>query len=281
MLIQTPDPHHFNEKAQQIRAHVPTALTQRGLLPKFMSWRLTQDPSTGLVVLFGILNDKYIAEHTETPFDAYFDPRLLHDLATDLQVQVVSSTHEGLRYAFILDWGQLGQQTAPVDFSGLQPGPLLAEETDSHKPLILTRDEQGGVAIPTGSSSPTFAHRVVYHALADGFQQTPMSPTANFPGLRLPLPGQAVIEAEVQPPIPLFASPLRYPESLNEYMPVAMGSGLETLPRPLWAPENYNDLLRTLGRSAGEFAQAAASLAGIGRQLGLTVLISAPKWTAK
>ncbi len=203
MVIQTLDPHHFIQKAQQIRAHVPTALTQRGLLPKFMSWRLAQDPSTGLVVLFGILNDKYIAEHTQTPFDAYFDPRLLHDLATDLQVQVVPSTHEGLRYAFILDWGQLGQTTAPLDFPGLQPDELLAEETDSHKPLILTRDEQGGVAVLTGSSSPTFAHRVVYHALADGFQQTPMNPTANFPMFQQPLVLPAVVEAEVPRPTAL------------------------------------------------------------------------------
>lgn len=167
MAIQTIDPHHLHEKAQQIRAHVPTALTQHGLLPKFMSWRLAQDPSTGLVVLFGILNDKYIAAHTQTPFAAYFDPRLLHDLATDLQVQVVPSSNEGLRYAFILDWGQLGQRTAPVDFPSLQPDQLLAEETDSHKPLILTRDEQGGAAVLTGSSSPTFAHRVACHALTD------------------------------------------------------------------------------------------------------------------
>ncbi len=182
-MTPTLDSHHLNQKAQQIRAHVPTALTQRGLLPKFTSWRLTQDPSTGLVVLFGILNDKYIAAHTQTPFGAYFDPRLLHDLATDLQVQVFPSNNEGLRYAFILDRGHLGQRTTPEDFPGPQPKQLLAEETDSHKPLILTRDEQGHMAVLTGSNRLTFARSVVYHALADGFQHTPMNLTANFPGL--------------------------------------------------------------------------------------------------
>lgn len=120
-----------------------------------------------------------------------------------MHVQVVPSTNEGLRYAFILDWGQLGQLTAPVDFPGLQPEPLLAEETDSHKPLILTRDEQGEVAVPTGSSRPTFAHRVVYHTLADGFQPAPMNPNPTFPMFQQPSVLPAVVEAEVPPPTPL------------------------------------------------------------------------------
>ncbi|WP_345308718.1 hypothetical protein [Candidatus Villigracilis saccharophilus] len=45
-----------------------------------------------MVVLFGILNNKYIA--TQPPFlsSDYFDPRLLHDLANGLQkLQVVSA----------------------------------------------------------------------------------------------------------------------------------------------------------------------------------------------
>jgi hypothetical protein len=90
-----------------------------------MSWRLAQDPGTGLVVLFGVLNDTYIATHTQTPFGAYFDPRLLHDLTTDLQVQVVPSNSDGLRYAFILDCGRLGEAPGPVEFNGLALGRLL------------------------------------------------------------------------------------------------------------------------------------------------------------
>ncbi|HEX2998569.1 MAG TPA: hypothetical protein VHP14_27350, partial [Anaerolineales bacterium] len=78
-------------------------------MPRFKRWRLTQDPDTGMVVLFGILNNRYIAEHTSTPFNHYFDPRVLHDLADELQVQVVSCNSHGLRYAFILDRGELGR----------------------------------------------------------------------------------------------------------------------------------------------------------------------------
>jgi hypothetical protein len=121
MTTQPPDINHFSEKALQIKEHVPTALTQRGLPPRFTSWRLTQDPETGLVVLFASLNDEYIAQHFPTGAEAYFDPQLLHALATDLQVQVVPSRREGLRYAFILDRGQLGQPTPALGLSSLQP----------------------------------------------------------------------------------------------------------------------------------------------------------------
>ena len=107
MTIQPIDPRQFAQKARQIRAQASAILTRWGLLPRFKRWRLTQDPGTGMVVLFGILNNRYIATHTSIPFGNYFDPRLLHNLANELQVQIVSCNSDGLRYAFILDRGQL------------------------------------------------------------------------------------------------------------------------------------------------------------------------------
>jgi len=126
MMIQTIDPHHFNQKARRIRAQVSTILTRWGLLPRFKRWRLTQDPSTGMIVLFGILNDRYIATHTLIRFRDYFDPRLLHDLANELQVQVVSCNSDGLRYAFILDRGQIDLIPTHIDFPFIDNGKLLA-----------------------------------------------------------------------------------------------------------------------------------------------------------
>jgi hypothetical protein len=123
---QTIDPHHFNQKARRIRAQVSTVLTKWGLLPRFKRWRLTQDPDTGMVVLFGILNNRYIATNTSTPFSDYFDPRLLHDLANELQVQVVSCNSDGLRYAFILDRGSLEKLPTHIDFPFIDNGKLLA-----------------------------------------------------------------------------------------------------------------------------------------------------------
>jgi hypothetical protein len=149
------DPHYFSKKAKQIRAHVSTALTERGLLPKFTGWRLAQDPSTSLVVLFGILNDKYIAAHTQTGLDAYFDPGLLHDLATDLQIQVIPSRRDGLHYAFVLYQGELGQQIVPLDFSDLQPHEPPAGQIGNHKPLILSRTPPGNAAALIRLSWPT------------------------------------------------------------------------------------------------------------------------------
>ncbi|MBS4060474.1 MAG: hypothetical protein KG029_08750 [Bacteroidetes bacterium] len=107
MTPQAVDPRHFVRRMRQIRANLPDILSRWGLLPKFKRWRLAQDPDTGTVVLFGVLDNHYIATHTTTPFSNYFEPRLLHDLATELGAQVIPSASDGLRYAFILDKGQV------------------------------------------------------------------------------------------------------------------------------------------------------------------------------
>ena len=78
-----------------------------------------------MVVLFGVLNNRYIATHTSIPFGDYFDPRVLHDLANELQVQVVSCNVDGLRYAFILDRGQLGKLPTHIDVPFIENGKLL------------------------------------------------------------------------------------------------------------------------------------------------------------
>ena len=94
LIMQTVDPTYLNRKARQIKARIPVLLSQRGLVPKFKRWRLAEDPETGLVVLFGELDSKYIVAHTTTPFNDYFDLSLLRDMETDLQVQVISSNNE-------------------------------------------------------------------------------------------------------------------------------------------------------------------------------------------
>ena len=122
----TIEPHHFEQEARRIRTQVSTILTKWGLLPRFKRWRLTQDPDTGMIVLFGILNNSYIATHTSIPFSNYFDPRLLDDLAKNIQLQVVSCNSDGLRYAFILDRGQFGRLPTHIDFPYIDNGKLLA-----------------------------------------------------------------------------------------------------------------------------------------------------------
>jgi len=87
-----------------------------------------------MIVLFGILNNKYIATHTSIPFSDYFDPRLLHDLTNELQVQVVSCNSDGLRYAFILDRGSLGELPTHIDYPFVDNGKLLARVVYSENP---------------------------------------------------------------------------------------------------------------------------------------------------
>ena len=116
MTSPNSDPQFFDRKARQIRSQVSIVLKKWGLLPRFKRWRLTQDHETGMVVLFGILNNRYIAMHTSTPFGNYFDPRLLHDLADELHIQVVSCNSDGLRYAFILNRGQIDVLPTHIDY---------------------------------------------------------------------------------------------------------------------------------------------------------------------
>lgn len=134
-MTQTIDPRHFDKKARQIRRQVSTVLTKWELLPRFKRWRLTQDPDTGMIVLFGILNDRYIAAHTSTPFNSYFDPLLLRDLANELQVQVVSCNSDGLRYAFILDRGSLGKLPTHIEFPFQDGEKVFVRVVYDDKPL--------------------------------------------------------------------------------------------------------------------------------------------------
>jgi len=134
MIIQKNDQNHFNQKAWRIRAQVSTFLTNWGLLPRFKRWRLTQDPGTGMIVLFGTLNNAYIATRTSIPFSDYFDPRLLHDLADELQVQVVACNSDGLRYAFILDRGQFGRLPTHVEYPFIDNGKLLVRVVYGNSP---------------------------------------------------------------------------------------------------------------------------------------------------
>ncbi len=133
-MTKTTDPDHFDLEARRIRAQVSTVLTKWGLLPRFKRWRLAKDPETEMIVLFGILNNTYIATHTSIPFSDYFDPRLLHDLANQLQVQVVSCNTDGLRYAFILDRGRLDTLPTHIDFPYMDNGKLSVRVVYSDSP---------------------------------------------------------------------------------------------------------------------------------------------------
>jgi len=135
MITQTNDKHFFDQKTERIRDQVSAVLTKWGLLPRFKRWRLTQDPGTGLKVLFGILNNRYIATHTSIPFSDYFDPRVLHDLANELQMQVVSCNSDSLRYAFILERGQTGRLPTHIDYPFLDGDRVFVRVVYGDQPI--------------------------------------------------------------------------------------------------------------------------------------------------
>lgn len=125
-MAQALDSANFALRTRQIRSQVAAILKKRGLLPRFKRWRLTQDPETGMIVLFGILNNTYIARYTTIPFGDYFAPLVLHELANELQLQVVSCNGNDLRYAFVLDRGQLGKLPTHIDYPFIDNGKLVA-----------------------------------------------------------------------------------------------------------------------------------------------------------
>jgi hypothetical protein len=145
MNPQTVDPRHFTRRMRQIRATIPAILSRWGLLPKFKRWRLAQDPDTGTVILFGVLDNHYIATHTATPFSNYFEPRLLHDLATELGAQVIPSASDGLRYAFILDRGQVDLQPSanrrPINQALSRVQPIVIHNEPAPPPSFVLADE--------------------------------------------------------------------------------------------------------------------------------------------
>lgn len=159
MITPTIEPHHFDREARRVRKKVTAILTRWGLVPRFKRWRLTQDPDTGMIVLFGILNNRYIAAHTSIPFSDYFDPRLLNDLTNEMQLQVVACNSDGLRYAIILDHGSLGKLPTHIDFPFLDGDKLFARVVYDDKPLTE-------IIQPQVTPTPTVAADVVDdHAL--------------------------------------------------------------------------------------------------------------------
>jgi hypothetical protein len=93
--------------------------------------------------LFAILNNNYIATHTSIPFSDYFDHRLLHDLANELQVQVVSCNSDGLRYAFVLDRGSSpGKLPTHIDFPFLDGDKLFVRVVYDEKPVPEAMEPQ-------------------------------------------------------------------------------------------------------------------------------------------
>jgi hypothetical protein len=91
-----------------------------------------------MVVLFAILNNRYIATHTSIPFSDYFDSRLLHDLANELQVQVISCISDGLRYAFVLDRGQFSKIPTHVDYPFIDNGKVLVRVVYGDNPQTVS-----------------------------------------------------------------------------------------------------------------------------------------------
>jgi hypothetical protein len=127
------DLDHFRQQARRVRAGIAAILSRRGLSARFNRWLLTQDPATGLVVLFAVLNTKFIAAHTTKTVSEYFDPHLLQELANGLHVQVVSCNTDDLRYAFVLDHGSLDRLPTHIEFPFLDGDRLFVHVVYNEK----------------------------------------------------------------------------------------------------------------------------------------------------
>jgi hypothetical protein len=140
MTNPTIEPLYYEKKARHIRAQVFVILRKWGLLPRFKRWRLAQDPDSGMVVLFGILNNRFIAMHTSTPFSDYFDPRLLRDLTDALHTRVVACNGDGLRYAFVLERGQIDVLPTHIDYPFVRDERLFVRVAYEKSPVIAVME---------------------------------------------------------------------------------------------------------------------------------------------
>ena len=270
---------------RQIRAGVPVVLAQWGLRSKFTRWRLTQDPGTGLVVLFGVLNNTDITEHTLTPFSDYFDPRLLLDLAIDLNVQVESSNSEGFRYAFILDRGRL---PAREDLPALERSQLLVGIADAKEPTAEAWHEPIIVVDLSGYDQLDFERQERYLALASNQRALLGSPAATPPLLKqlppLITPDRSLaavvaaptilaqVEAQVERRKALYQPWPGNPKSLNE--PSAdnlLKSRSELMLRICLMLDEYDKLARPLGKPERVLDRAthSAGATRVGGRMGM------------
>ena len=115
MIKKTFDLQNYDQKARRIRNQTSKVLVKWGLIPRFKRWRLSKDPDTGMIVLFCVLNKKFIDKQTPILFNNYFDQRLLYDLSNELKVQVVSCKSDSMHYAFILSRGQIDLLPTQID----------------------------------------------------------------------------------------------------------------------------------------------------------------------
>jgi hypothetical protein len=142
MITQIVDPNHFHQRARDIRVRIPKLLSLWGLPSRFNRWRLTQDPQSGMVVLFAVLNTRYVATKTTRRSSDYFDPRLLHDLSNDLHLQVVPSDSGGLRYAFILDRGLIDIAPTHIELPFVGTDRLIVQVISSDQLGLDLREPQ-------------------------------------------------------------------------------------------------------------------------------------------
>jgi len=149
ITTQTIDTHYYDQLTRRIRAQVSAVLIKWELLPRFKRWRLTQDPDTGMVVLFGILNNTYIAAHTSIHFKDYFERPLLNDLANVLQVEVVSCNCDGLRYAFILERGSIVKLPTHIDYPYLEGDQVFVRAVLDNQPAPVVLTPQATSVLPT------------------------------------------------------------------------------------------------------------------------------------
>ncbi|MGZ6346459.1 MAG: hypothetical protein ACXWNC_02660 [Anaerolineales bacterium] len=163
MITQMVAPDHFDLKAKEIKARLPTLLSKWGLLPGINHWQLAQDPDSGMVVLFANLNTRYKSTSTGNPVCNYCDPLLLHDLEDDLRIQVVSCINNGPRYAFILDQGEPGKLPAPIDFPFLDGDRLFLRTFNTDEPVYKMIDPQ--ISLSPLISEDMVGDRTLVHQL--------------------------------------------------------------------------------------------------------------------
>jgi FtsK/SpoIIIE family len=292
MTLQTTSIRHKDLlRAQQIASRLPELFQNRNLVPAFSGFSICQYPGLNVTILIAALDTDRIGDHAR-----YVDPRLRHQLSTDLGgLRCYLSNTTGIRYVILLSQlPKLPRKVAlPIDTVG---GRLAIGMKFNLENVSVDWDTTPHIAVlgSTGSGKSIFLQSVVIQAIREGmrlllsdidqttfaaFERHPalLAPIATTPPSALELTEKAIAECDRR--AELFKNLPQHPQKISEYNTVVTRHGKEALPQIVVVLDEASAVLSTMGGSKGALGQALATLGWRGRKFGVHFIFGAQEFT--
>lgn len=271
-------------EAEQAARVIPLTLGQRGLMPLFSDWLLTED--RGATWLFGVIDVARVER-----LEDFMRDDLLHHISTALRGKpVFLSNSSGLRYAVLLN--RPPRLPKYVAFPGAQRGMLRIGMSAGGGEAAVAWERLGHllVAGQTGAGKSVLLRSIVHQALAEGahlllgdLDGATFPMLAGHPALLMPTATTVegmleIVErglGECDHRAALYGQVDGFPDHLAEYNVLASAQGANILPRLLVVLDEYNAAALASGGATGALAKSAAELGWRGRKFGVTLIFAA------